>query len=140
MLFALMNSATVWPGEDSEVGSAFFEVDVADDFDDDDELLLDDVAVLVSDPQPVNTTAKAMTAAAPPVNADVLISLLLLSGVIAAKRSSQATARSGSRSTHLLSEKCLRCVRIVDVCPIRSRWLPGARPTVGSWTFASNPQ
>jgi hypothetical protein len=35
--------------------------------------LLDDDVVLVSDPQPDNTTARAVTAAAAPVSADALI-------------------------------------------------------------------
>ena len=77
MLFDLMNSATVWSASAAAVAVGFFEVDVSDDFDDVE--LLDDVVVFVSDPQPDNTTARAVTAAAAPVSADVLIVLELLS-------------------------------------------------------------
>jgi len=60
-------------GEDSTVGFFFVVDDLDDDFEDS-VLELLDVAVLVSEPQPDSTTARAVTAAATPVIADALIS------------------------------------------------------------------
>jgi hypothetical protein len=45
-------------------------------------LELVDVAVLVSEPQPDNTTARAVMAAATPASAEALICLLLVIGIL----------------------------------------------------------